>query len=38
MPARASGSRPSAMVVAKQPGEAMYRAFAMAARFTSGIP
>ena len=37
-PARASGSRPSSMVVAKQPGEATARAVRIAARFNSGRP
>ena len=34
----ASGMSPSAMVVAKQPGLAMYRALEMADRLSSGMP
>ena len=38
LPARASGNRPSAMVVAKQPGDATARAARIASRFSSGRP
>ena len=37
-PAFASGYSPSALVVANQPGEATYFAFAIAARLSSGMP